>query len=75
LLLSVLVSAEIYKLTTSVVYSLHCVLGLAALILNNNDITTVSGINQLVRLNTLGESLATRFSAVKCSIQQSLTFY
>ena len=55
-------------LTTSVVYSLHCVLGLAALILNNNDITTVSGINQLVRLNTLGESLATRFSAVNCSI-------
>jgi len=31
--------------------------GLGALILNNNDIRIVSGISQLVRLNTLGELL------------------
>ena len=36
--------------------------GLGALILNNNEITAVSGINHLIRLNTLGESLLECFN-------------
>jgi len=43
--------------TSVITVGQYCVSGLGALILNNNDITSVTGISQLIRLNTLGESI------------------